>query len=160
MYGHHVVNLDLNSSDSERKSLCLRSIKINMKKSKINLELSAKPEDRPSYTTGVNTSLFTHNIESSHGKPEPAKSKLSKGNTNHMNKHYMTKSHYEEFLNRGAPSKTSTHTLHGDKPMDGDQQARYNGDREFFSNDKIKGYGLSDADAGSGVNGENFKFRK
>ena len=48
------VNIDLNGSnpDSDKKSLCLRSIKINMKKSKINLELSTKLDnERYSHNT-------------------------------------------------------------------------------------------------------------
>ena len=52
------ANIDLTGSESERKSLCLRSIKINMKDSKINVELKAKDNynntnERMSFTSVV-----------------------------------------------------------------------------------------------------------
>lgn len=138
------VNIDLNPSDSERKSLCLKSIKINMKKSKINLELSSKPKNNeiPSCTTIVNTSVFTNPYQEN-TNVNTSKNPYYKNNKGHYingNKQFLTRSHLEEFVNNSSfkskdprdkcKSKTNMHELSLNK--------NHKSDKDFFSNDKIR----------------------
>lgn len=102
------VNIDLNASDSERKSLCLKSIQINMKKSKINLELSSKPSnnnnERASYTTNVNTSAYINapNIELQQNNTKNNYYKNPKGHYISTKNQFLTRSHVENFVKHNS----------------------------------------------------------